>query len=515
MRHHSSLCGGILQWFSAAGVVVVFTAAGAAMEPENGNPQALCADCHVTQAQQFASSVHAGANVHCQSCHGGASRYPVPPAEMARLRSAAEQLASHPADNPLFDHGSQFLGKPARVDIPERCGSCHSDVAAMNPYGLPTDQLAQYRLSGHGKALYKDRNQRVAVCTDCHGIHEILRPSEPASSVYPTNIPATCGRCHADAKVMAGSNRSTRVVEEYRESVHGHALLTQGDTGMPTCATCHGSHSAVPPGFNDVGHVCGRCHQQEERRFLESIHSKFEGFPRCVVCHTRRVDLRDHRITWIAASPEAMQKAYASVAATRPAVDLGDPGVLAAYSSKREPAVEPFGTFCLRCHNPARQHGHRAFFHDLDDEAVRRGNRIYSLLMQAELQYAATAQRVDQLQHSVLLVKDEALQLEELRTLTVGLAILQHTLDLDKIDEATTAQAGLAKEINASLDEKWRGLRWRYWTLLPMWGFVAIFVAALWTKYKQLKAAMVVGCTESRGVANADAKQASVPPRVD
>jgi hypothetical protein len=280
--------------------------------------------------------------------------------------------------------------------------------------------------------------------------------------------------------------------------VHGQALIEHGDTGMPTCATCHGSHSAVPPGFRDVGHVCGRCHQQEERSFLESVHAKFDGFPRCVVCHTERVDLRDHRISRIAASPASMEKTYAAVAATRPAAALDDEQLMQAYVAHREPPVDHFGAFCYRCHNERRQVGHRQFFGELDREAVRKGDQIGHLLMGAELRYASTADRVNRLHRGVLLLKDESLMLEELRTMTVGLAPLQHTLNLDKITEATTAHTSLSQQIHASLDKKERGLRWRYWALVPMWGFVAVFVGALWTKYKRLKHQMVVPLSQAR-----------------
>ncbi|MBI4581339.1 MAG: hypothetical protein HY718_16680 [Planctomycetes bacterium] len=483
--------------------------AGIAGEAVGADRGALCADCHQAQGEQLANSVHAAAGIDCRACHGGASSYPVAPAMMNRYRAAAEAAAlrvraseSRTASQPYtdrFDHGPDFKGKAARRDIPERCGTCHSDVARMNPYGLATDQWAQYKLSGHGRALYEQGNDRVAVCTDCHGIHEIRQPKDSASSVYPSNIPATCGRCHADPEAMRGSGRSPHVVEEYRDSVHGRGLLEQGDTGMPTCATCHGSHSAIPPGFRDVGHVCGRCHQQEEKHFLESVHAKFDGFPRCVVCHTRRVDLRDHRITKMIGSPDAMEKTAAAVAATMPAATFDDPAALAAFNAKHEPPVERFGLLCQRCHNATRGVGHRMFFGDLDQQAVHRGDEIYSLVRRSELRYGLTARRVNELQRGVLLLKDEAMMLEELRTMVVGLGPLQHTLDPKKIGEAVAAFDAQAAQIDQSLDSKVKALRLRYWALIPMWAFVAVFVGALWTKYQQLKAAMVIHAPSEHG----------------
>jgi len=39
----------------------------------------------------------------------------------------------------------------------------------------------------------------TAVCTDCHGHHEILPKSDPDSSVSSQNVVATCGQCHENA----------------------------------------------------------------------------------------------------------------------------------------------------------------------------------------------------------------------------------------------------------------------------------------------------------------------------
>ena len=478
------------------GAVVLLFAIGSPGIAQSTEPAAetrvTCVDCHPTEAQQFAESAHATAGFHCQGCHGGSFEYHLAPANLGRLRESAGRIAQGGPPAEQFDHSTGFRGKPSRLDTPEWCGTCHSDVAQMNPYGLPTDQWSQYRLSGHGQALYGKNDDRAAVCTDCHGVHRILKPKEPASTVHPGNIPATCGRCHADAEHMKDSGLSTRIPQEYRDSVHGIGLIEGGDTGMPTCATCHGSHSAVPPGFRDVGHVCGRCHQQEERFFLEGTHGRFEGFPRCVVCHTRSVDLRDHMIRRVAAKPEAIEKAFAAVAATMPAGDIDDPAFQEAYASRRQPAVEHFGAFCQRCHSTERQVGHRMFFGGVDQRAVDTGDRIYALIRQAELRYGSAAHRVNRMQHGVLLLKEEAMMLEELRTKTVGLAPLQHTLSLVRIEEEAAAQAAMTREIHQSLDRKLRGLRWRYWALIPMWGFVAVFGAALWIKYKQLKAALVM-----------------------
>jgi len=484
-------------------VVIGVITLGICVEVSWGNPEksrnvSSCADCHETEASAFAQSVHASAAIDCRTCHGGNKLYSVEHTLFESLRLAGSKPAeSAPSEKTtLFDHGSEFTGKPSRKEIPQRCGNCHSDVEKMNPYGLPADQLAQYRISGHGQALDKKNDDRVAVCTDCHNSHAVMKAKDPQSPVYSKNVPATCRRCHSDTSIMADSGLSTSVVEEYAESVHGRGLLEDGDTGMPHCATCHGSHSAIPPGFRDVGHVCGRCHQQEEKYFMESPHAKFSLFPRCVGCHTRSVDKRDHRIDRIAASPESIMKDYRLICETQPGIGIDDPGLQDAYSVRREPRDQNYETYCRYCHDPAKQVSHRTWFAELDEEAIKEGAQLYRLTRGAELRYAATVYRVDKAATGVLLVHDEALMADELRTKLIELRALQHTLDLEKVIKATDQFIAIADGIDQSMDEKLRYHRWRYWALVPMWIFVAIFALALWIKYKRLKAAMVAPLPE-------------------
>src|ERR1043166_1597175 len=220
-----------------------------------GNARALptdCAGCHQKQADQFQVSVHHGA-VRCQDCHGGSDYYDVSPEETQRW-SQALIVTPAPAGAP-FDHGKAFRGKASRDKVPERCGTCHADVERMNPYGLLTDQLSSYWVSGHGKRLKSSGDTRVAVCIDCHGAHDVLRHDNPQSRTYFKNIPATCGRCHSDPTLMGAFNLPATIVDQYRNSIHGRNVLERGDSGSPTCATCHGSHAAAPPGYLEVSHV--------------------------------------------------------------------------------------------------------------------------------------------------------------------------------------------------------------------------------------------------------------------
>lgn len=178
-----------------------------------------------------------------------------------------------------------YIGVPAKAAIPALCASCHADVQLMRQYNLPTDQYAKYNESVHGKRLVEG-DTIVATCFDCHGGHQVLKANDPASSVYPANVPTLCARCHSDKDLMAPYGIPTNQMDLYRQSVHGHALIDKQDFRAPTCATCHGTHGAAPPGFTEVANVCGSCHSATQDYYLKSAHAQGgDSGPKCETCH--------------------------------------------------------------------------------------------------------------------------------------------------------------------------------------------------------------------------------------
>ena len=180
-------------------------------------------------------------------------------------------------------------GKIDRSQIPQLCGSCHSNPAFMRQYDprLQTDQLAQYHTSVHGKRLAAG-DTKVAVCTDCHSVHDIRPPSDPRSTVYPVNVAKTCSRCHSDAAYMKQYGIPTDQFAQYITSVHHEDMVASGDLSAPTCTTCHGNHGAAPPGVDKVQNVCATCHVFQAQMYDKSTHKQaFDAasLPGCVVCH--------------------------------------------------------------------------------------------------------------------------------------------------------------------------------------------------------------------------------------
>jgi len=245
-------------------IVLLVVSVLAAAETQNA-----CVNCHAklegslkVTAEQ--ADVHGHKGMSCDICHGGNTQ------DEARAKAA----------------GSGFRGHISREQIPQLCGSCHADVTYMKRFNpsLRTDQLAQYHTSVHGIQFAKG-DTHVAICTDCHGAHDIRPSSDRRSPVHPLNVAQTCQRCHADATLMKSYRIVATQYSDYTSSVHHQAMVERGDLSAPTCSTCHGSHGAVPPGAGSVANICSTCHVLQAQFFDESPHKAVfaEG---CATCHT-------------------------------------------------------------------------------------------------------------------------------------------------------------------------------------------------------------------------------------
>ena len=106
-------------------------------------------------------------------------------------------------------HKSHAIADPRtqawRLKSPETCGGCHTDKARMARYGLSPDVYTSYLDDFHGRSasLYAEQAGKpqkvVAVCVDCHGVHDIARVKDAGSKVLKKNLQATCAKCHPGA----------------------------------------------------------------------------------------------------------------------------------------------------------------------------------------------------------------------------------------------------------------------------------------------------------------------------
>jgi hypothetical protein len=241
--------------------------------------QTSCIDCHLqledqlkTPTNNMATDIHFRNGISCQDCHGGDAD-----------SSLAEDMEA------AMNTKKGYIGAPKRNEIPKFCSKCHSDVAYIRDFNpnLPTDQYQQYLTSQHGMKLMTG-DTKVAVCTDCHGIHNIQPANSATSKVFPNNIPETCGKCHSNSDYMKGYGIPVNQEKLYKASVHGVSLFEKGDRSAPVCNDCHGNHGAIPPGIESISRVCGICHISQAEMFDQSPHNEAFAkmdFPQCESCH--------------------------------------------------------------------------------------------------------------------------------------------------------------------------------------------------------------------------------------
>ena len=270
-----------------------------------GKPGQECRQCHGELVKTYEASVHGRlqkngdtSSATCRSCHGPAHRVltagdPASPVAKKNLPSACgschanpEFLAKHdiPFAHPveayrLSVHGRAVLAGNAKAascsdchgshdilpgrdahsrinhwNVPQTCGACHSGIRDV------------YLASIHGQAMQRGAAD-APVCTDCHGEHNILAPSEPSSLVNPARVSAvTCGHCHGDERLARRYNLPLDRVPAFEDSFHGLALRAGSQT-VANCASCHGVHNIVPSSDSrstvhprNIATTCGQCH---------------------------------------------------------------------------------------------------------------------------------------------------------------------------------------------------------------------------------------------------------------
>lgn len=193
-----------------------------------GVASADCAQCHEDQREIVASGAHgpaAAPEVSCASCHG-------------------YHGILAPADS-----GSAV--SPFRVS--HTCGRCHPSAEAG------------YEKSVHGVAR-EHGIEDAPSCTGCHGSHSILSSSDPVSTVYAGNVPATCSKCHAEERITTRYGLASNRLETYENSYHGIANR-YGEVVVANCASCHGVHRILPSSDpassiapENRAATCGKCH---------------------------------------------------------------------------------------------------------------------------------------------------------------------------------------------------------------------------------------------------------------
>ena len=197
------------------------------------------------------------------------------------------------SDSPRSCHAAM-----AEIPHPERTFASRRDVTVALDA-----QCRQCHFANYAKTLDSVHQQAVArgdrtapLCVDCHGAHDVKKPSTPR-----TLVSQTCAKCHEG------------IAAAYARSVHGRDV-TAGNGDVPTCVDCHHAHDVAGPRKTEwelrSPEMCGSCHANEAlmkkyglstnvlRTYLSDFHGKtaslrrHQGTPvsggvvaRCTDCH--------------------------------------------------------------------------------------------------------------------------------------------------------------------------------------------------------------------------------------
>jgi hypothetical protein len=234
--HHSGLVGiglllTLISLLLTTGIVAASEQFGFSESPDSqGVSNETCLSCHATPGMEttlpsgeilyltvdpevYTNSIHGQQGYACVQCHTDIREYPHRPLEAETRRDVS-----------LLYY--------------QNCARCHQDK-----YDATLDSVHQQALD--------EGNPEAALCVDCHGYHNVTDPDEPR-----TIIPQTCERCHS------------LIYDEYAESVHGSALIGEGNSDVPTCIDCHGVHNVSGPSDTEFHlfspQICAECHEDEE-----------------------------------------------------------------------------------------------------------------------------------------------------------------------------------------------------------------------------------------------------------
>jgi len=259
-----------------------------------------CVECHSAlsgdlqaPAVQMENDVHARRGLGCAACHGGDPSSDDPQVSMSRARGFTgkpnrltipkfcarchsdaafmhrfqpqprvdqyaqymtsihgKRIASGDAAAAVCTdchgtHGVRAVKDPLSpvhpLRLPETCGRCHADPQHMAKYGIPTNQLAEFRKSVHWEALEKRGDLSAPSCASCHGNHGATPPGV-------ATVAAVCGTCHVLMQQL------------YDKSPHRPVFDAMGAAG---CVVCHSNHAVLrtsPAMLAGPEAVCSRCH---------------------------------------------------------------------------------------------------------------------------------------------------------------------------------------------------------------------------------------------------------------
>ena len=177
---------------------------------------AVCTDCHNPHTQPRLTDKATGelleaARVHipetCAQCH---SKIYDTYKDSVHGTALTSQGGNPDVPTCIDCHGVHNIQDPTtnsfRNSTPYLCAECHTNSDIMDQYGISTNVLSTYVSDFHGTTVklfdesYPDQPTNKPVCTDCHGIHDILNVDNPEAGIaHKNNLLVKCQQCHPDA----------------------------------------------------------------------------------------------------------------------------------------------------------------------------------------------------------------------------------------------------------------------------------------------------------------------------
>lgn len=335
-----------------------------------------CIMCHTDMRTGFLEGVHSRRGILCTDCHGG---------DPTQFEAAGA-------------HVNGFSGSFTKAEAVRLCLSCHGDIPQMRQYALEPVTEDMFLVSQHGQKLLLEGDTRAPSCGDCHGSHAILPRTDPRSPVNPVRVSETCAICHSDPDRLP-DGLPTDAYEEWAGSAHGVALLERHNEESANCASCHGSHSALPPGVREIPNVCGKCHQLVRETYFRGPHGQIRDDPErgvpCTGCH--------------------------------------------ANHSTIMPPLSDIAALCARCHEPGSPEG-------------TAGLQLQEQVLRAEAAGDRAHEAIDILVEAGEPVDDEEVRLFTVQTHLQELLVQAHTLDPALVDELVRRISSLSTEIGERAD---------------------------------------------------------------
>ncbi|WP_310599358.1 DmsE family decaheme c-type cytochrome [Desulfobulbus sp.] len=192
-----------------------------------------CKDCHETQYESYARSVHFQKYVKgpqsqdaCETCHGPGASHVEKGGGRGVDIFAFEKQAGHTAE-----------------EISGVCLKCHATTARMTYW-----DMGQHK-------------KNDVACTACHAIHKQQRA--------PVDQLTVCFRCHRDIKAQISKQSRHPILE-----------------GKVKCSDCHDVHGAMSKGMikaETPNLLCYTCHADKRGPFVW-VHPPADE--NCLICHT-------------------------------------------------------------------------------------------------------------------------------------------------------------------------------------------------------------------------------------